>query len=354
VWCYHTPPQFIENIKNLAYAFVWQNKPNKIKRDTLIADYAKGGLKMLDIESFIKAQKTMWIKRFLSTNNASWKALLTLNLDNLLGKDTLKCTMDCLEKPADFPNFYWLALKTWFEIKRLTQPITTPIDVRRECLWLNENIKVNKKQIKWNLWHSKGINQIHDIVNNKGEFLTPHEIEQKFGLLCNKMNYNKLKDAIPQAWRKLLKTMKVTENVIDFNEQIHLKIGKNTKPINQIKNKEIYWILINEKRINPIIMDKYKQELGIQKDQWEKIFTTPKVIRDTKIRTFQYKLLYVLTPCNLYLKRIEKSETDRCNWCHEIDDTAHFFAECIMLNSFWNSFALWFAEMTNKPITVTL
>ena len=79
-----------------------------------------------------------------------------------------------------------------------------------------------------------------------------------------------------------------------------------------------------------------------------------KVIRDTKIRAFQYKLLYVLTPCNLYLKRIKKSETDRCNWCHEIDDTAHFFAECNMLNSFWKSFAQWFAGMTNKPITVTL
>jgi hypothetical protein len=42
--------------------------------------------------------------------------------------------------------------------------LTSAIEVRRACLWLNENIKVNKKQIKWNLWRDRGIIQIHDIL----------------------------------------------------------------------------------------------------------------------------------------------------------------------------------------------
>jgi hypothetical protein len=186
------------------------------------------------------------------------------------------------------------------------------------------------------------------------EFLSVPEIEQKCGLTCNIMTYNKLKDAIPKHWRKLLKTMQVTNNAINFNEHIHLKIGKNTKPINQITNHEIYWILVNKKQQKTIIIEKYKHELDIKEDQWENIFTIPKVIRDTKIRAFQYKLLFNLTPCNLYLKRIKRSETDRCNWCHEIDDTAHYFAECKDLNSFWTSFAQWYAGMTNKSLTVTV
>jgi hypothetical protein len=78
------------------------------------------------------------------------------------------------------------------------------------------------------------------------------------------------------------------------------------------------------------------------------------VIKDTKIRAFQYKLLFTLTPCNLYLKHIKKSDTDRCNWCLEIDDTAHYFAECKQLNIFWTSFAQWYAGMTNKPLSITL
>jgi hypothetical protein len=348
------PPTFIEHIKDLAYRFVWHNKPDKIKRDTLIADYAKGGLKMLDIESFITAQKTMWVKRFLTTPDASWKAILNLNLQDLLGKDTLKCTMDCSEKPIEFSNFYWLAIRAWFDIKKITNTITDAMDVRREFLWLNENIKVNNKQIKWDLWHSKGINQIHDIVNNKGEFLSATEINNKFGLTCNVMTYNKLKNVIPSHWRKLLKTMTIPGNAINRDEQIHVKIGKNAKPINQIKNREIYWILVNKKQIKPIIIEKHKQELGIQEDQWDKIFTIPKVIRDTKIRAFQYKLLFNLAPCNLYLKCIKRSDTDRCNWCLELDDTIHYFAECKKLNNFWSSFAQWYAKMTDQTLTLTL
>ena len=144
------------------------------------------------------------------------------------------------------------------------------------------------------------------------------------------------------------------KGAINNNEQIHIKIGKNMKPISLIKNKEIYWILVNKKQIKPIIIEKYKLEFGIQEDQWEKIFTIPRVIRDTKIRAFQYKLLFTLTPCNLYLKRIKKSETDRCNWCLDIDDTAHYFAECKKLNKFWSSFAQWFAKMTDQELTLTL
>jgi hypothetical protein len=214
--------------------------------------------------------------------------------------------MDCSEKTVEFPNFYWLTIRNWCEVKKATNQITNALDVRRECLWLNENIKVNKKQIKWNQWYTKGILQINDIVNQKGEFLSAREIEQKFDVKCNVMLYNKLKNVIPQKWRTLLKTMKIADNVVNSNEQIHLKIGKNVKPINQIKNKEIYWILVNKKQQTPIIIDKFKREYGIQETQWEKIFTIPKEIRDTKIRAFQYKLLYTLTPCNLYLKRIKK------------------------------------------------
>jgi hypothetical protein len=73
-----TPPKdFIENIIDLAYNFIWHNKPDKVRRNTLIANYEEGGLKMLDIKSFIQAQKTMWVKRFLTPEQASWKALLT-------------------------------------------------------------------------------------------------------------------------------------------------------------------------------------------------------------------------------------------------------------------------------------
>jgi hypothetical protein len=89
------PPQkFIEQIVDLAFGFLWNKKKDKIKRKTIISDYEHGGLRMTDINSFIKAQKVMWIKRFLTPEKASWKALLTLCLESLLGTDTFKCLLN--------------------------------------------------------------------------------------------------------------------------------------------------------------------------------------------------------------------------------------------------------------------
>ena len=44
------PPKFIEQIVDLAFGFLWNNKPDKIKRKTIISDYEHGGLRMTDIK----------------------------------------------------------------------------------------------------------------------------------------------------------------------------------------------------------------------------------------------------------------------------------------------------------------
>ena len=49
--------QTIKGIKKLMYEFIWDGKPEKIKRDTLTKKYEYGGLKMIDIETFIESLK---------------------------------------------------------------------------------------------------------------------------------------------------------------------------------------------------------------------------------------------------------------------------------------------------------
>jgi hypothetical protein len=141
------PPNYVKYINDLAYNFVWNYKPDKIKRNTLIADYTNGGLRMLDVNSFLKAQKVMWVKRLISPEKASWKAVPLLYLDKFIGPDTFKCNMTCTVKPLNFPGFYWQILQAWFEAKSLsTTSITrTQVNIRKECLWLNHNIKIKKK-----------------------------------------------------------------------------------------------------------------------------------------------------------------------------------------------------------------
>jgi hypothetical protein len=240
---------------------------------------------MIDIKSFIKAQKAMWIKRLLSPDRASWKALPMIYLNTLLGPDTPKCNMECTTKPKGFPGFYWQILDSWFKVKSLCETkLKNPIDIRRESLWLNKNIKLNKMELKWEEWQNKNINIIHDIVDEQGQFLTSNSLELKYGIKCDVMKYNALKNAIPSTWRIKIKTMRVPFETISFKENVHLVIGKVSKPITKISNKDIYQCFIKDIQQKPIIIEKWNKELNLNNTQWKNIFTISKYIKNTKIR----------------------------------------------------------------------
>ena len=74
----------IKHIEKQMYTFLWNGKPEKIKRKTLIQNYEKGGLKMIDIDKFIQAQKISWIKRLFEPNiKTTLKEVYTQRLRNL-------------------------------------------------------------------------------------------------------------------------------------------------------------------------------------------------------------------------------------------------------------------------------
>jgi hypothetical protein len=180
---------------------------------------------MLEIHSFLKAQKVMWVKRLIEPGQASWKAVPLLYLKELLGINTFKCSLSCMEKPIDIPDFYWQIIKSWNEVKTLTSNLNNPIEIRRECLWLNKDIKIGKKEVNWDTWQNKGINLIHDIVKKDGSFMTNIEFEQKYDIKNDFLKFSALKDAIPPEWMKKLKSMKIPAETISFEETIYLNIN---------------------------------------------------------------------------------------------------------------------------------
>ena len=49
------PKDIVSNVKGRLFRFLWKNKRDKIKREGLYQDYGKGGLRMTNIETMIKA-----------------------------------------------------------------------------------------------------------------------------------------------------------------------------------------------------------------------------------------------------------------------------------------------------------
>jgi hypothetical protein len=46
------PEKYKKEIESKCFKFIWNEKPDKVRRNTLIGDFEKDGLKMIDIESF--------------------------------------------------------------------------------------------------------------------------------------------------------------------------------------------------------------------------------------------------------------------------------------------------------------
>ena len=58
--------QIIKQINDLFFDFLWNGKGDKIKRNFITQNYGNGGLKMIDIASFNKALKAVWIRKYLA------------------------------------------------------------------------------------------------------------------------------------------------------------------------------------------------------------------------------------------------------------------------------------------------
>ena len=178
--------------------------------------------------------------------------------------------------------------------------------------------------------------------------------------LCNKYNcpnsvlsYCALKDAIPQSWKKILKDQPIPSTTLVIQEPIMTKSKKIVIPLKNITNQTLYWIMINKKQTEPVTKVKWMRELGISESDWGYVFQNNKTIRQTKIQAFQYKVLFNLTPCKLYLHRIGKSVSAICDKCNKLDDIVHYFSECTECQPFWNTLNTWWNTIHNSNIKFT-
>ena len=62
---------YSRKIDKQLFKFLWNKKPAKVRRETIVANYDTGGLRMPDIFSIHKIAKIRWIKRLLTDSECS-------------------------------------------------------------------------------------------------------------------------------------------------------------------------------------------------------------------------------------------------------------------------------------------
>ena len=72
--------QKLKEIDKMIFSFIWDDKPDRMKRDQIKRDYKDGGLKMVDIRTFIKSLKLSWIRRLLFEDK-NWRNIILQYID---------------------------------------------------------------------------------------------------------------------------------------------------------------------------------------------------------------------------------------------------------------------------------
>ncbi len=102
-------------------------------------------------------------------------------------------------------------------------------------------------------------------------------------------------------------------------------------------------VLVSESETYP---DFYNADLKT----WPRIFKLPfQVIRETKIQTFQYKILHRII-CNKWLFNIKITTSEVSDYCKEIDDILLFFFLCTNIREFWNLILDWLETIRNLQL----
>jgi len=177
------PGEVIDNVKGRIFRFLWKNKKDKIKRVGLYQDYHRGGLCMVDVETFVKSLHLAWIPRLICSCRQHWKVVP----DHCFNKQGgLKLLLNCnysVDFVDDLPNFYKDMLKFFSELTSLYSNNSW----RDQLLYNNKDILIGGKPFFNREWYSKGVRVIRDLLSEDGSFLSYSNFRNKYSL--NKTNF---------------------------------------------------------------------------------------------------------------------------------------------------------------------
>ena len=85
--------------------------------------------------------------------------------------------------------------------------------------------------------------------------------------------------------------------------------------------------------------------------EWDKSYILPFFCtKETKLQTFQFKLLHRRIATNNFLYKIGVSLTDSCTFCERDTETLiHLFWECEFVQKFWQNVQYWLIQHQVKP-----
>ena len=330
------PQETLKSLKQQSFELIWNNKRDKIKRDTITKPYEDGGLRMVDLNQYLNSINITWVKRFADKENTgAWKLFYVKDLSKNGGLLLFQSNL----APADIKSlnirnsFLNDILYSWCSLNYDNEPK----DINSQILWNNSHIKNVNKPLAFLLWIDKGISYVKNIFDYPNKRIkTFAELQNEFDLPTHEfLNYHKLISVLPKEWMRLLK---------DQVNQVKQEEPSLFRILNEKKKDKIckYMTDFQTKKLknNDKTKAQHKWELNFPENRfdWKNIYSAIfDICKDNTLQNFQYNFVHRNIATNKYLLKCKYVASSLCSFCNmAIETLDHLFWECSITQYFWN------------------
>ena len=233
-----------------------------------------------------------------------WKAFL-----NTKFKDGIRKAVQYNHTYNMTPNFkdpfYNEMFIVWMDINFIVPNDND--EICRQPLWNNSNLQSDGECFNYNRWKRNNINFVQDIVTTNGNIMSKSDLENKYGITCRLLEYERLLRATPKEWKvKLKKNKTLNKNYYVFHE-CNIRLQGVIHKLEVVSTKQIYWHFVDIISLRPTSEAKWNKK----------------------------KITHRILACNYNLEIWNIRQNNRCDYCKEIDTIEHMLIYCKETYIFW-------------------
>ena len=329
------PNWVFKEVEKLVFDFIWKGK-DKIKRRIMVRDYEWGGLKMIDFEKFIWAQRIMWLKRLLfGEEKMMWKLYVEHIFRQVGGKFIFQCKYDTNLLPCKLPPYYIEMLKVWQSLQDCR--VIENDSIANEIILNNKSIRVNGRMVFNELLYCKNIYRVGHILDSRCQLKTLSQLQYQGLSFKDTFLIYGIYDAMPKEWKRLPLQGNVSHRV---DNDIRLDISGKVYDLYKINSNKIYRFFITGQQTLQELNELSTYCSHFTEKQIRQIFWRPRLCSvDISLREFQFKLLHGIIFTNDKLHRIGVRDDDLCSFCkQETENYEHVFFMCPKVKELWQEF----------------
>jgi hypothetical protein len=336
-----------KRIKELVYTFLW-GKRERIKRSTLTNDKLNGGLRMVNIDSYLESLKAAWVPR-INTLVGKWSDIFHWQIKQLkLPREYIWKTS--FKKVQSFPiinvlsPFYQEVILS-FNRAKFIKPFNklNKHEIFEQPIWGNEYFKVQNICLYYKGWMSENILYIKDLVNNNGVFKSDMDI---YVSTKDKRNiYQELYVITNYVIKRVQHIDASIAPFVKIRQYPYIIHDNKVHVIHQQKSKLFYNILSSKETARGNMESLYSREFNFENTQniWSNVYQQKlKDVQVNKLSNFNFKVLHNIVPCGYVLSKWQRGVQEKCEICNEIETMKHMLYNCASVNSIWQivSYAL--------------